>query len=221
MPRTRFDPAFRDLPATLPVFPLPGVLLLPGGRLPLNVFEPRYLNMVADALKGSRLIGMVQPAEPVADPSHPALQRVGCAGRIVSFSETDDGRYLIVLTGVCRFEIAAELPLESGYRPVRADWSRFRHDLGEEDESAIDRPRFLAAVERYLKAKEVKADWEAIREADLAALVTSLAMNCPFGAMEKQALLEAPDLAARAASMIAILEMAALSGDEDGKTTRQ
>ncbi|MBX6323334.1 MAG: LON peptidase substrate-binding domain-containing protein [Rhodospirillaceae bacterium] len=204
-----FDPDFEALPAELPVFPLPGVLLLPRGRLPLNIFEPRYLAMTRAALAGPRLIGMIQPAEeerPGAPP--PRLRPLGCAGRMVSFSETEDGRYLIVLKGLIRFAVAAELEMVDGYRRVVPDFAPFRADL-EPDRGAIDRPRLLAALKAYFTAQGIGADWAAVESAEDERLVTSLAMICPFGAGEKQALLEAPDLAARGRMMVSLLEMAA------------
>ncbi len=212
-----------DLPATIPVFPLYGVLLLPRGRLPLNVFEPRYLNMVTDALSGSRLIGMVQPTEPETPPVAPngeirdlshevlPLHRVGCAGRIVAFDEDRSGRIRILLLGVCRFRIAGERPVRRGYRRVIADWSPFRGDL-EPAEGAIDRSSLVAALRRYLERAAGDTDWAAIERASDETLVTTLAMACPFAASEKQALLEAPDLCERARVLTALLEMATHDG---------
>lgn len=224
-----------DLPQVLPVFPLPGVLLLPGGRLPLNVFEPRYVNMVRDALAGSRLIGMIQPvlgddgeeprelvedavmdeglpgAEIAAsgeDPGAAPLYRTGCAGRIVSFSETDDGRYLITLRGVVRFAVAQELDPVDGYRRVRAGYAPYADDLMQQH-ALFDRDRLVAALGEYFDQHGIEADWDAIREASNERLVTSLAMVCPFSSAEKQALLEAPDASQRAETMTTILEMAA------------
>lgn len=218
MSRAVFQPSFETLPGSLPIFPLAGVLLLPGGQLPLNVFEPRYLAMVRDALAGSRLIGMIQPALPagaggdveeLGDIGAAPVYETGCAGRITAYSETDDGRNLITLTGVIRFDVARELPgAAEGYRLVEPRYDRFRHDL-ESDEAAIDRAGLLDALEGYFGATGIEGDWSAIEEADDEPLVTSLAMLCPFAAPEKQALLEAMTLPERAATMTTIMAMAA------------
>ena len=207
MTRGAFRPDFDDLPRVVPIFPLPGVLLLPGGRLPLNIFEPRYLAMVRDALSGERTIGMIQPCAEAPDVGAARVYETGCAGRITAFSETDDGRYLITLTGAIRFDVERELPLIEGYRRVVADYGRFRGDL-EEEASEIDRERFLETLGCYFEANGIEGDWKAIEEAGDAALVTSLAMICPFAAPEKQALLEAMSLPERARTMTAIMEMA-------------
>jgi Lon protease-like protein len=206
-----FDPSFEALPATLPIFPLAGVLLLPRGRLPLNIFEPRYLAMARDVLAGDRMIGMVQPIEPEAEGEAPAVYPKGCAGRIISFSETDDGRYLVTLKGLIRFIIAAERPLTSGYRSVVPDYAPFRADLAAED-GDIDRARLLGALKAYFDVQGLDVDWNAVESTDDERLVTSLAMICPFDPSEKQALLEAPDLTARSRTMTALLEMAVLTG---------
>ena len=207
MTRGAFRPDFDDLPRVVPIFPLPGVLLLPGGRLPLNIFEPRYLAMVRDALSGERTIGMIQPCAEAPDVGAARVYETGCAGRITAFSETDDGRYLITLTGVIRFDVERELPPIEGYRRVVADYGRFRGDL-EEEASEIDRERFLETLGCYFEANGIEGDWKAIEEAGDAALVTSMAMICPFAAPEKQALLEAMSLPERARTMTAIMEMA-------------
>ncbi|MCH8925508.1 MAG: LON peptidase substrate-binding domain-containing protein [Proteobacteria bacterium] len=207
MTRGAFQPDFDDLPRVVPIFPLPGVLLLPGGRLPLNIFEPRYLAMVRDALSGERTIGMIQPCAEAPDVGAARVYETGCAGRITAFSETDDGRYLITLTGAIRFDVERELPPIEGYRRVVADYGRFRGDL-EEEASEIDRERFLETLGCYFEANGIEGDWTAIEEAGDAALVTSLAMICPFAAPEKQALLEAMSLPERARTMTAIMEMA-------------
>ena len=209
-----FRPGFEDLPRVVPLFPLPGVLLLPGGRLPLNIFEPRYLAMVRDALAGERAIGMIQPCEEVDDVGAAKVYETGCLGRITAFSETDDGRYLITLTGLIRFDVVRELPLMEGYRRVTAGYGRFRGDLedGSRDVAgvagAIDRTRFLETLGFYFEAQGIEGDWKAIEETGDAALVTSLAMLCPFAAPEKQALLEAMSLPERASAITAIMEMA-------------
>lgn len=213
-----FDPAYEELPDVIPIFPLAGVLLLPDGRLPLNIFEPRYLNMTAAALASPhRLIGMIQPKDETAG-DHPGVFATGCAGRLISFGETEDGRYLITLKGLARFTIADELPLLDGYRRVRADYSAFRDDMIEPSQDlAIDRERLLGALRAYLTQQGVEANWEAIEGTDDSRLVTSLAMMCPFRPSEKQALLEAPTFAGRAEVMIALLEMALMErGDHEG-----
>jgi hypothetical protein len=212
MSRSPFDPRFEALPAVLPIFPLPGALLLPGGRLPLNIFEPRYLNMVRDALAGPRLIGMVQPSKDSDEPGGAEVFRTGCAGRIVAFQETEDGRYLITLAGLLRFDIARELPLEEGYRRVEPDFARFRDDLSEDTED-IDREGLLEALRAYFEKTGLDGDWAAVEKAAAETLVTSLAMACPFDPPEKQALLEAKTLAERAETLIAILRMSVMEGD--------
>jgi len=208
------------LPAILPIFPLTGVLLLPRGRLPLNIFEPRYLAMTRDALAGERLIGMVQPSDPAAAGSNPPVYPTGCAGRITSFSETDDGRYLITLTGISRFRIGEELPLLDGYRRVVPQWGEFTHDLAGEDEASFDRNRLLRGLRGYFQQHQISADWDAVTAVPGERLVTSIAMICPFDPSEKQALLEAPDLEERARLLTAIVEMAALQQPRDGGGAR-
>lgn len=208
-----FDTRFESLPTELPVFPLAGVLLLPRGRLPLNIFEPRYLAMVDDALGSHRLIGMVQPSEGGRNARNPAIFPVGCAGRITQFAETDDGRILITLTGVCRFTATEELDLHRGYRRVVPDWSAFREDFDPEPPTGtVDRGRLISGLKTYFKQQELSANWEAIEATPDDRLVTSLAMICPFAPTEKQALLEARDLEARARALIALIEMAVLEG---------
>ncbi len=207
MTRGAFQPDGDDLPRVVPIFPLPGVLLLPGGCLPLNIFEPRYLAMVRDAISGERTIGMIQPCAEAPDVGAARVYETGCAGRITAFSETDDGRYLITLTGVIRFDVERELPPIEGYRRVVADYGRFRGDL-EADGGDIDRERLLETLGCYFEANGIEGDWKAIEETGDAALVTSLAMICPFAAPEKQALLEAMSLPERARAMTAIMEMA-------------
>src|SRR5689334_10152297 len=199
-----------DLPDTIPVFPLAGALLLPRAQLPLNIFEPRYLAMTDDAMKGSRVIGMIQPDESKGgSATTPALFSVGGAGKITQFAETGDGRYLITLTGIARFRIKEELRAATLYRQCRVDFAPFRSDLmprlGEEH---VDRETLLKTLANYLKANQLEADWQDIREAPTEALVNGLSMMSPYGAREKQALLEAPDLKNRADMLVAITEMA-------------
>lgn len=215
MSRTAFDPAFDDLPQVLPIFPLGGVLLLPGGRLPLNIFEPRYLAMFDDAMASNRLIGMVQPVEDGSEGDVPKVYETGCAGRITSFNETDDGRYLVTLSGLIRFDVVRELPSDS-YRRVEPGFARFRDDM-DEDTAAIDRERLVKVLGAYFEANAIEGDWEAIEETGDERLVTSLAMICPLGAPEKQALLEAMSLTERAETLTAIMEMATHSGDGESE----
>ena len=223
----RENPAQRiALPESLPIFPLTGVLLLPRGRLPLNIFEPRYLAMIRDALGGERLIGMIQPSEPQQDnlgrgSPNPPVYPVGCAGRITQFSETDDGRNLITLTGVSRFRVVEELPLLSGYRRVIPDWQTYSPDRDVSDEPQFDRARLIRGLKGYFTGRQISADWEAIEKAPGEHLVTSIAMACPFAPSEKQALLEAADLAERAELLTGLVEMAAIkptTGEDDTGT---
>jgi Lon protease-like protein len=214
-----FDPGFDALPTELPIFPLTGVLLLPQTRLPLNIFEPRYLNMTSDALAGSRMIGMIQPRGPnVGD--RPDVYRTGCAGRLVSFSETEDGRYLITLSGLIRFDIAEERALRDGYRVVAPDWTPYRGDLSEDSPDCIDRERILRSLRAYFAANKVDANWDAIEETPSDRLVNALSMMCPFQPSEKQALLEARTLADRADVLTALIEMSTVAGDEPASPHR-
>lgn len=228
--RNPFDPGFEQLPETLPIFPLSGVLLLPGGKLPLNIFEPRYLAMIFDALAGHRMIGMVQPIQPggyagdglPANDGPPKVHQVGCAGRIVSFNETEDGRLLLALSGICRFRIGRELDLaQGGYRRVSALFSPYRADLDHADEIvAIDRERLMAALAAFFRSRNLSTDWDAVKQAADGNLVTSLSMVLPFGPAEKQALLEAADTSARAKLLIAFLEMTAFTPPTDSPPQR-
>jgi Lon protease-like protein len=212
-----FSPRFEELPATVPLFPLTGVLLLPRGKLPLNVFEPRYLAMTDDALGSpGRLIGMIQPRHPEDTAGAPELYEMGCAGRISQFAETDDGRYLITLTGVARFTVVEEIATMRGYRRAKVDWERFRDDLAEPPPLELDREALVDRLRRYFEAQGIKADWNSIRAAPDDHLVTTLAMVCPFAPGEKQALLECPTLAGRSEMLTALIEMAAAAGAEEG-----
>jgi Lon protease-like protein len=214
-----FDPQFEDLPAVIPVFPLPEVLLLPGGMLPLNIFEPRYLSMVEAVMAESRMIGMIQPLSGENLSGDPPLYQTGCVGRISRFQETPDGRYLISLKGVCRFDIAEEMDPKDGYRRVRANWSPYQTDLDRGNESCLDRSRLFPALRRYFKLHGINADWETLGEAADERLVTCLAMICPFGGSEKQALLEASGLDNRAEILTTLVEMGA--GRHDCSPIRQ
>jgi len=200
-----------DLPEVLSVFPLPGALLLPRGQMPLNIFEPRYLAMVDDALRdGHRLIGMIQPesAHP-GPPDRPNLYKIGCAGRITQLAETGDARYLIQLTGVARFQVVEELQVATAYRQCHVDFMPFTDDfVARRGEELVDRKAVLQALTAFLKANDLKADWEGIEKAPNEALVNALAMMSPFDPAEKQAMLEAPDLKTRAEILVAVTEIA-------------
>ncbi len=197
----------RDLPGVIPVFPLDGALLLPGAVLPLQIFEPRYLNMVDDAMSGDRIIGMIQ-TRGEGDRRRPGLAQVGCAGRITSYSETGDGKYLIALSGLCRFRVIAEVEVPTPYRQVQADFARFEVDLQAADETeAFERVGFLNLLRRYLDHRGLGVEWDAVNAAPAPALVNSLCMALPFDPQEKQALLEAPDLEGRREVLTALLEI--------------
>ncbi len=200
------------LPRSFPVFPLPGAILLPGGNLPLNIFEPRYLEMTRDAMRTDRMIGMVQP-NGHGQPDRPALYPIGCIGRITSFKETADGRFLITLTGVCRYDIVEELAVTTAYRQVIGAFERWQGDIEPEPPSPSLRPRLLPALKRYFETHEITVEWSQIEAAPLAGLLTSLAMICPFEPNEKQALLEAMDLDQLANTLICLLQMGSLPVD--------
>jgi Lon protease-like protein len=203
-----------DLPETIPVFPLPGALLLPRGQMPLNIFEPRYLAMIDDSFRdGHRLIGMIQPdvthsGSPAGNPEHPKLFAVGCVGRITQLAESGDGRYILELTGISRFKVTEELSVSTAYRQCRVDYFPYLDDFtarkGEDD---VNRTALLAVLSKFLEANDLKADWDGIEQAPNEALVNALAMMSPYGPAEKQALLEAPDLQTRADILIAMTEM--------------
>ena len=210
-----------ELPQVMAVFPLEGALLLPRARLPLNIFEPRYLAMVDDALKSDhRLIGMVQPKRPKQEgESNPPIYEIGCAGRITNFSETDDGRYLIALTGVQRFAVIKEVDGFTPFRRVEPDWRRFTQDLDEDCEPGPpeDLTTFLDLLKRYFEAAQLSADWEALSNADYETLVNAIAMLCPFSPQEKQALLEAETLSAREDSLRALMNFVVASPGGGGE----
>jgi len=213
-----------DLPEVIPVFPLPGALLLPRGQMPLNIFEPRYLAMVDDSLRdGHRLIGMIQP-----DPTHPGpedkptLFKVGCVGRITQIAETGDGRYLLQLTGVARFRVEEELKVATAYRQCRVGYASFADDfVARKGEEAVDRKALLEALSAFLKANNLKTDWDGIESAPNEALVNALAMMSPYGSAEKQALLEAPNLKARAEMLVAVTEIELAKKATGGETPLQ
>jgi Lon protease-like protein len=199
-----------ELPEVIPVFPLPGALLLPRGQMPLNIFEPRYLAMVDDAMRaGHRLIGMIQPDLTRTERrDRPTLFQVGCVGRITQLAESGDGRYLLELTGVTRFKVAEELSVTTPYRQCRVDYATFIDDFtARKGEDEVDRRALVAVLADFLKANNLKADWEGIDKAPNEALVNALAMMSPYGTPEKQALLEAPDLKTRAEILVAVTEI--------------
>lgn len=203
------------LPENLPVFPLAGSILLPRSRLPLNIFEPRYLAMIEDVLGHGRMIGMIQPAGVAGQEiSSPALYSVGCAGRITSFNETEDGRFLITLTGVCRFSVVKEMEQDRPYRRVIPDWKKFSSDIDPPAEADIDRKRLTTILQHYFKLHSIAADWNAIQNTPNELLISSLVMICPLAPNEKQALLEAPNLHTRGNMLMALLEMASLPQSE-------
>ena len=211
-----------DLPATIPVFPLPGALLLPRGQMPLNIFEPRYLAMIDDAMADRhRLIGMIQP-EGETPPDKPTLYKVGCVGRITQLAETGDGRYLIQLTGISRFRVEQELDVATAYRQCRVTFAPFKDDfVSRKGEEAVDRKSVLRALTEFLDANNLKTDWEGIEKASNEALVNALAMMSPYGPAEKQALLEAPDLKTRAEILVAVTEIELAKDKTPGETPLQ
>ena len=217
-----------DLPETLPVFPLAGALLLPGGDLPLNIFEPRYLEMVASALSGERVIGMIQPRNMETEGdldahdelSESDLYEVGCAGRITSFMEVEHNQVQIILSGICRFKIRSDVKSKSPFRVVRADYDDFLVDLTDENDTiGDDRERLLESLRRFLDARSMQADWDEIREVSTTTLINTLSMIGSFTSGEKQALLEAPDLKQRTRTLIALADMS--TGSEDGERVVQ
>jgi Lon protease-like protein len=216
------------LPNELPIFPLPGAVLLPHGRMPLNIFEPRYLNMIEDALGNGRFIGMIQPYDEtderqIADGT--AIYEIGCVGRIIEFAQTDDGRYVITLEGVTRFRVAKELSLLDGYRRVMPDYSDFLDDMDDSDDLSIpvlqDREQLMTTMQRYFDHKGISADMDSIDEAPDTILVTSLAMSCPLDPRDKQALLECPDTFERGQLLTSLFEFAIQEGDTRAPEGRQ
>ncbi|MFA4994445.1 MAG: LON peptidase substrate-binding domain-containing protein [Bdellovibrionales bacterium] len=202
------------LPEEIPVYPLSGVLLLPQARLPLNVSEPHDRTMIEDALGKGRLIGMIQPTTE-DDVDNPPLYSVGCAGRITSFNEIDDGHLLIVLTGLCRFRVLSEMPRVRLYRTVKPEWTPYLADLGETDPALIDRDRLIELMRIYFKKNSISVDWSVVKNAPDDILLPTIIMICPFAPNEKQALLEAKNFAARAEMLVALLEMAAMPQREN------
>lgn len=201
-----------DLPDTIPVFPLPGALMLPRARLPLHIFEPRYLAMLDDTLKTQhRLIGMIQPYDDVS-----RLHKIGCAGRVTAFSETEDGRYMLTLAGISRFRVRQEIEGFAPYRRCEVSWDGFARDLGaQERDRGFDRDEFLALLKRYFDAQDLKTDWDSLKEAEDELLINSLSMLCPFEPEDKQALLEAPSLETRRVTLVTLIEFALLGGGNE------
>ncbi|WP_188789349.1 LON peptidase substrate-binding domain-containing protein [Salipiger pallidus] len=201
-----------DLPGLIPVFPLPGALLLPRSRLPLHIFEPRYLAMLEDALKTeTRIIGMIQP-DPLSG-SDKGLHRIGCAGRVTQFSETEDGRYMVTLTGLSRYRIESEVESFSPYRRCNVSWAGFECDLdGAESDDLFDRDRFMAMLDRFFATKDLSADWSTLKDADDELLINSLSMLLEFDPEDKQALLEAPSLQTRRETLMTLMEYAMRGG---------
>jgi hypothetical protein len=206
----------KDLPGKIPVFPLPGALLLPRARLPLHIFEPRYLAMLDDCLKTeTRLIGMIQPHQ-VPGREERGLHRIGCAGRVTQFSETEDGRYMITLTGISRFRIMREVEGFTPYRCCEVNWDGFERDQqGAETDKSFERVRFLDLLDRFFAAKDLSADWDTLQQADDELLVNSLSMLLDFNPEDKQALLEAPSLSTRRETLVTLIEYALRGGEED------
>lgn len=207
--------AAADLPDTVPLFPLPGALLLPRARLPLHIFEPRYLAMLDDTMKTShRLIGMVQPRE-VPEGAPDRLQTIGCAGRLTGFSETEDGRYMITLTGISRFRITRELSGFTPYARADVDWAGFARDLGpSERDPDFERDGFMDLLARFFEAQSLATDWDTLKEAEDELLINSLSMLCPFEVEDKQALLEAPTLDTRRETLVTLIEFALRSSGD-------
>jgi len=206
-----------DLTDTIPIFPLPGALLLPRARLPLHIFEPRYLQMIEDAMKTpARLIGMIQPREVPNGQGEKRLQAIGCAGRLTGFSETEDGRYMVSLTGISRFRVTEELSGFTPYRRCAVDWAPFARDLGPaENDPAFDRAGFMDLLARFFSAMELSTDWSSLKEAEPELLINSLSMLCPFTHEDKQALLEAPSLTTRRETMVTLIEFALRGGSDE------
>jgi hypothetical protein len=205
-----------ELPDTIPVFPLPGALLLPRARLPLHIFEPRYLQMLDDALKTRhRLIGMIQPRE-VPGAAEKRLHAIGCAGRLTGFSETEDGRYMVTLSGISRFRVLQEVQGFTPYRRCQVDWAPFARDLGgAESDAGFKRAEFMAGLKRYFDAMELSTDWGSLKGAEEELLINSLSMLCPFAPEDKQALLEAPSLTTRRETLVTLIEFALRGGNGD------
>jgi uncharacterized protein len=206
-----------DLPQTLPLFPLEGAIVFPRGVLALNIFEPRYLNMIDDALAGERLIGMIQPATGEEGEVSPELADVGTVGRITTFSETDDGRYLVTLTGVARFHMHQELKAGTPYRQALVSYDTYADDFGPQSDRAIDRPSLMASLKSYAGLHGFQVDWDSVEQAPTETVINVAAQICPFDAAAKQALLETVTLDERARALVALLEWDVASDDDSGQ----
>lgn len=211
MTTRNFTPSCENMPDTIPIFPLDGVLLLPRGHLPLNIFEPRYVAMVDDALRSNRMIGMIQPNN---NPAHDGLPlfKTGCAGRIVQFQEADNGRYLITLRGVARFDVTSELQTTTLYRQVQPKWNNYAEDYDQIEDLGVDRAKLVTLLDQYFTIHDMTIDWKLITAVNDEKLMTCLAMICPFSSCEKQALLEAPTCSERADIFMNLLEISVRSG---------
>jgi uncharacterized protein len=212
MSRNPFLPKFSDLPRELPIFPLPGAVVMPGVQLPLNIFEPRYLHMIGDALETHHLIGMLQPRPDNASDDAPEIHAVGCAGRITSYSETNDGRIVMILTGVCRFQVAEELEGRHGYRRVRPDWERFAIDFHSEEEGLVGRDAFMTSLRSFCTLRGVEIPWDDVQKMADADLVNLLCTHLPLAPEDKQALIETVDLSGRGRLMEGLMDMASTAG---------
>ena len=212
MEQNPFAPEFEDLPEDLPIFPLASAFLLPTGQLPLNIFEPRYLQMVEDAMASNRMIGMIHPKEGQEDRKTPTLEKTGCAGKIIEFSETPDGRYLVTLAGIYRFNIAEEQDSTKLYRLVKPDWTPYETDAKAFSCLGLDRDNLKSLLKDYFQQHEMDCSWQAVDDAPDGKLITCLSMICPFEHQEKQALLEAPCCKSRAEMFMSMLEIAVRSG---------
>jgi Lon protease-like protein len=216
-----FHPAYDALPDLLAVFPLPGVLLLPDGKLPLNIFEPRYLAMITDSLANGRLFGMIQPSGESIGSAEPPIFETGCAGRISSLDETEDGRFLVTLTGVCRFKVAKELEPMHGYRRIKPNWKPFARDLDDPPPVVIDRERLIMALKAFSRVNNLDFNWKAIERIGDYDLSVSLCMACPLEPREKQALLECADPMTRTETLITLMEMAVAERNAGAGQVRQ
>ena len=212
MVQSPFMPKFSDLPTELPIFPLAGAVVMPGVQLPLNVFEPRYLSMVADALRADHLIGMIQPVSDTAFHETPEIHPVGCAGRITSYSETNDGRIVLVLTGVCRFDVCGELDMRHGFRRITAAWERFAIDFQEDESELANRASFLTSLKAYSQLRGVEIPWDDVEKMADAELVNLLCAHLPLESEDKQALVETLNLHDRAELMRGLMDMSSVSG---------
>lgn len=208
-------PMPKDLPGVIPIFPLPGALMLPRARLPLHIFEPRYLAMIEDCMKTpERLIGMIQPYDAPGEAGK--LHAIGCVGRLSAFSETDDGRYMITLGGISRYRVIREVEGFTPYRRCEVTWTGFERDRGPmETDDGLDRESFMSLLSRFFRSRGLSTDWESIREAEDELLINSLSMLVPFEPEDKQALLEAPTLVTRRETLVTLLEYALRAGDVD------